>query len=282
MSQRTSSRNTTVVAAVAFAGFAAVLLAVEALAVHGQVDFGRHVLGLDGAYVYVVPIALEGGTLVAAALALWATLTGDSTVAHRAWTYVFLGAAAAANWIGALAAGRSWIAAAYLAAMCVAALRMWHAILHRIRRAELRKAGAVEQPLPRFRGLRWLPGIAFKETLMAWKVAIREEITSPREALALVRGGLDFDEPTEFRAGDDLHSVDWQSFPTKRAATEKMADCLGTYDVQQVRQALAEVGITTDHSTTVKNLRDLQARRDLEERERRRQLMAAVPAATEG
>lgn len=262
-----TSRNTAVVAAVAFAGFAAVLLAIEALAVHGQLDFGRHVLGLDGAYVFVVPVALEGGTLVSAALALWATLTGDSSGMHRLWTYMFLGGAAAANWLGALSSGRSWVAAAYLAATCVAALRMWHAILHRVRRAELHRAGATEPPLPRFRVLRWL--IAPRETGKAWRLAVREGIASPGDALALVRHE---DRPVTPAAAPGGHAdVDWSALPTKRAAIEEMARQLGTYEVRTVRQALSEVGITTDPSNTTKVLRDLADAR-------RRELVAAVPA----
>lgn len=248
----TIGRNTNVVAAVAFAGFAAVLLAIEALAVHGQLDFGRHVLGLDGAYVYVVPVALEGGTLVSATLALWATLTGDPTGMHRFWTYIFLGGAAAANWIGALAADRGWIAAAYLAATCVAALRMWHAILHRIRRAELRKTGAVEAPLPRFRALRWL--IAPAETFAAWRLAVREGVVSPDDALRLVRDELTVTPPTT------SGGVDLDELPSKRAKIEHAAGLLNTYDVAPVRGWLSERGVTTDYSNAARVLRDLASK----------------------
>ena len=263
-----TSRNTAVVAAVAFTGFAAVLLAIEALAVRGQLDFAHHVLGLSGAYVYVVPLALEGGTLVSAALALWATLTGDPTAAHRLWTYLFLGGAAAANWLGALAAGRSWVAAAYLAATCVAALRMWHAILHRIQRAELHKAGAVEPPLPRFRVLRWL--IAPRETGAAWRLAVREGITSPADALALVRREDRIVPPAAATGGEP----DWSTFTTKKSAIEAMAAWLGTFEVKRVREALAAVDIKTDPSTAGKILRDLHEAR-------RRELVHVVPAAVE-
>lgn len=258
-------RKTQVVAGFAFLGFAVVLLAIEAMAVRGQLDFARHVMGLSDQYVYVVPLALEGGTLVTAMLALWATLTGDPTFMHRVWTWVFLAGAAAANWLGALAAGRSPIAAVYLAAFCVAALRMWHAILHRIRRSELRVAGATESPLPRFRLLRWF--VAPRETFTAWKVAVRADVASPAEALALARREIQALTPASSpAAGTD---VDLTSL-TKKAAIEHAAGVLGTFAVNPIRDYLAERGITTDRSNTSKVLRDLQD-------ERRREVVRAVP-----
>lgn len=183
------NRRRALVTGTAYGAFVVVMGAVEALAVRGQLDFGRHVLGLAGAWLAVVPVALEAGALTWAALALWQTLTRDSGTAARAvtrlGTVVAIAAAAAANWLGAEAAGRSLPAANYLAGASVMALAMWHVILHGVRHAELRAAGAIEPPLPRFRALRWL--VSLRETAQAYALAIREGITSPSEAITRLR-----------------------------------------------------------------------------------------------
>lgn len=248
--------RTQVVSAAAFGVFAVVMLAIEALAFRGQLDFARYVMGLTDRYVYVVPVALEGGTLVTALLALRATLTHDPSFMHRVWTWILLGAAAAANWAGALAAGRDHMAALYLAGFCVVALRMWHAFLHGIQRSELRTAGALESPLPRFRPLRWL--VAPRETFKAWKIAVIADVTSPLEALALARREIEAvtpEAPRAVAAAVDLASM------TKKAATIHASEQLGTFEIKPVREWLAKHNVPTDYSTTSKTLRELREAR---------------------
>ncbi|MGH9380821.1 MAG: DUF2637 domain-containing protein [Thermoanaerobaculia bacterium] len=225
-------------AGAALAGFAAVITAIELMAVRGQLDFGTHVIGLSGAWVYVVPVALEGGTLVSASLALWSVLTRDPSFGHRMWTGVFLGAAALANYLGSVAAGRPTIAALYLAGFAVAALRMWHAILHRVTRGQLRATGAMEAPLPRWRTLRWL--VAPGETFRAWRYAVREGITRPAEALAAARAEV---RPATVTAdGVDLGAA------TKSDAWGAAFAAVGDFDVPRALDWLTERGVDADRS----------------------------------
>lgn len=225
--------STRAVAWLAFAAFAAVITAIEMMAIRGQLDFAAHVMGLTGTYVYVVPVALEGGTLASAALALWATLQGDASWRHRMWTAIFLGGAAAANYVGALAAGRSEIAALYLAGFCIAALRMWHAILHRVRR----DAHAPESPL-RFPVLRWL--MAPSETAKAFRVSVLDSL-SPADALSVVRGRT-LPVVTTEQGTVDLSKL------SKAEAVRQAFAALGSYEATPAREWLAERGVKVDRS----------------------------------
>lgn len=256
------------VTAVATIGsFIAVLAAIETLALRGQVDFSRHVLHLKGAWLAVPPIALEGGTLAAATLTLWAVLSQDSASLPRLMTAALLSAAAYANYQGAKHANRPTLAADYLAGASVAAYLMWHSILTRIRRAELRDAGAIETPLPRFRLLRWI--FASRETYAAYKVAIRQSITRPDEALARLRY-----EPVSAPAqgGDQMRSEELAALAAerggKRRVVEYAAATLGTYEPIKAQQWLAARGIEVDQSYISRTLT-----RMIEDR--RRELTAA-------
>lgn len=258
-----SQRSARTVAVIVVGAIGAVLLAIETVAVRGQLDFARHVLELEGHYVAVVPLALEGATAAAAGLTLWATLTGDPVFMHKLWTWIFLGAAVAANWSGALAAGRSTMAALFLAFTCVGALHLWHALLQRIQRNALRALGAMESPLPRFRVLRLI--VAPRETFTAWKLAIRHDITRPADALALARREV---IATPAAAPAAINEVDLTGM-SKREAIEHAAHVLGTFETKPVRTWLAERGVTTDPSNARKVLVDL-------EDDRRRNLVRAI------
>lgn len=246
--------------------FTAVLAAIETMAVRGQVDFARHVLHLSGVWLAVPPVALEGGTLAAATLTLWAVLSRDSASLPRVMTGLLLGAAAYANYQGAEHAHRPTLAADYLAGASVTAYLMWHAILTRIRRADLRHADALEAPLPRFRLLRWI--FAFGETFAAFKIAIRECITRPDEALALARSEptcppLD-DTDTEIPAGELVALAGERG--GKRRAVEHAAEALGSHEPKAVQQWLAARGIEVDLSYISRTLTRMTEdhRRELE------------------
>lgn len=168
----------------AFAGFAVVLGSIESLAVRGQADFGHFELALNGAWVYTVAVALEAGAITWAGLALWAMLTRDRVGLAHFMTAVTVMAAADASWIGARAAHRPEAGAAYLALASVFALLMWHAIMTRVRRDDLRESGEIQgvPAKPRFGWARWV--LAPVETGQAWRLAVLRRISDPAEALA--------------------------------------------------------------------------------------------------
>jgi hypothetical protein len=233
--------------------FTIVLTAIEAMALRGQLDFGRHVLELHGAWLAIPPIALEGGTLVAATLTLWAVLSGDSAALPRLITATFIAACVYASYQGAQHAGRSTLAAEYLAGASATAYLMWHAILTRIRRTGLHEVGAIDAPLPRFRLLRWL--IAFSETSTALKIAVRHNITSPEQALALAQQPA---TNTPRETNPDPRPEDLTVLATrrggKRRAVEHAATILGSTEPTRTQHWLAARGINVDLSYVSRTL----------------------------
>jgi hypothetical protein len=248
-------RRVRAAAVTAIGSFMAVLAAIEAMALRGQVDFGRHVLHLKGAWLIVPPIALEGGTLAAATITLWAVLNQDSATLPRLMTAAFIAAAAYANYQGARHAGRPTLAAGYLAGASVAAYLMWHSILTRVRRSELREAGAIEAPLPRFRLLRWI--IAYPETSAAFKAAIRENITRPQDALALVRQQRELPAAP---GGEQITAEELVALAAerggKRRAVEKASAALNSCEPTRIQQWLAARGIEVDLSYVSRTVKD--------------------------
>ncbi|GLY80543.1 DUF2637 domain-containing protein [Actinoallomurus iriomotensis] len=252
-------RRVRIAAGVAIISFAAVLAAIEAMALRGQVDFSRQVLHLNGYWLAIPPIALEGGTLAAATLTLWAVLAGDSAALSRLMTAICIAAAAYANYRGAQHAGRPTLAAEYLAGASVLAYLMWHTILTRIRHAELRTADAIEDPLPRFRLLRWL--LAFNETRQAFTIAVRENLTRPRDALSRIREIPALPPARQTPPTDEPDTVDHlvalaAERGGKRLAIEKAAQIISSHEPTRVQQWLSKRGIDIDLSYVSRTLKD--------------------------
>ncbi|GAB3971288.1 hypothetical protein GCM10029978_046190 [Actinoallomurus acanthiterrae] len=243
-----------VAALIALVSFLGVLAAIEAMALRGQVDFGRYVLRLNGRWLAIPPIALEGGTLAAATLTLWAVLNHDSAALSRLMTMAFIGAAACANYQGAKHAGRSTLAADYLAGASVAAYLMWHNILTRLRRSDLRQAEALEDPLPRFRLLRWM--FAFQETYAAFKVAIRQNITRPADAIAQAQRELLLLPPAgcEEELPPERLTALAAERGGKRRAVAYAAAAAGSYEPAAVQRWLAERDVDVDLSYVSRTL----------------------------
>jgi hypothetical protein len=256
-----ATRRVRLAAAIAIGSFATVLAAIEAMALRGQIDFGSQVLHLRGCWLAVPPIALEGGALVAATLTLWAVLTGDSATLPRLMTAVLIAAASYANYQGAKIAGRPTLAAEYLAGASVTAYLMWHTILTRIRRTELRTAGAIEAPLPHFRLLRWL--LAPQETRQAFTIAVRESLTQPQEALSHVREQRALPPAGDSHAASQPKEVTTEELVAlaaerggKRQVITKAATALGCHEPARIQQWLAAHDIDIDLSYVSRTLKD--------------------------
>jgi hypothetical protein len=269
-----ASHRVHVAAGLAFTGFAVVLTAIESLAVRGQLDFALFKLHLTQQYKMAVPIALEASGLTFAGLSLWATLTRDRAPVSRTLTVVCVLAAAVASWTGSRAAGLPTIGSDYLAAASVVALLMWHEILHRLRRDELRASGRLTTAAPppparpRFGASRWL--VSPSETLRAWMLGVREGVTSAADAVALVRAEKSIAPPPPVGDGEGLADIAAMS---KRQAIEAAAAELGTYEAVRVCEFLADRhSLAVDHSYAAKVLR-------LSAAARRRDLVHAVGGA---
>lgn len=162
-----------------------VVVAPAAASWHGLVATGRDVFGLRDGWEYLVPLTLDGAAFYAAALAMRAILAGDSAFGPRLLTAGYAVTAAAFQAHHAANFGGSLMSAAYFAGASLSAVVLWDVTLRALRRDQLRAAGLIEAPLPRWRLLRWL--VAPIETARAWRLAVVEQITDPAEALRLAR-----------------------------------------------------------------------------------------------
>lgn len=233
-------------------GFAAVLVALESLLINGQRAFGEHYLGQHGDLTLLVPVALEGGTLVSAGLGLWAMLSGDSYAIHRLWTGIFLAAAMLAGYLGTIAEGLPQTGALYIAGFSIAVLRFWHAILRRIKR------DGHSLNFMRYPAVRWV--LAPGETFHAWKTSHVDGL-DPAEALAAVRGSVHVAAPA---ASSDAHAVDLEPM-NKRQRVMVAAEALGTWEATPVVKWLGDRKYTVDLSYAAQILRTAQddRRRDV-------------------
>lgn len=145
------------------------------------VEVGHGWLGLAGPLAVLVPLVFDAAALYVAALSWRSVLAGDSALVDRllVWAYA-IGSATLNIWYS-----ESAPAAMFFGAASVSAVVLWDRTLRARRRDALREMGAIEQPLPRFRLLRWV--VAPAETGRAWRLAVIEGLTSPAEALEFAR-----------------------------------------------------------------------------------------------
>jgi hypothetical protein len=172
----------------AAAGFAGVLLIVEAVIVaeswRGLTGFAG-LVGIHGLAAYGVPVTLDGVSLVAAFLALRAELTEESSGVYRLALFAFTGASAAANyWHGRLVGGTA--AALYLGGMSLAVAWVFSLMLRQIRQEDRRQAGRLTERLPRFSSAHWARYPAL--TFAAWSLAVRDGHKTARAALDAASG----------------------------------------------------------------------------------------------
>ncbi len=142
-------------------------------------------LGLGGAWPLVVFVALDAAAAVCVGFVLFSAWRGEGAGAFGLLVWLFATGSAVANYQH----GRRTPApddAVFFAAMSIAGPVLLHVTLHRVRRW-VRIADGDYQPARAHFGLRWLPGVAFAETLAAWKTSVRAGISRPELAVAQVR-----------------------------------------------------------------------------------------------
>jgi hypothetical protein len=270
-------------AILAFIGFAVVLGSIESLAVRGQADFGQWELGLSGLWVYTVAVALEAGAITWAGLALWAMLTRDRVGLAHLMTAVTVMAASGASWIGARAAHRPEAGALYLALASVFALLMWHQIMTRVRRDDLKDSGEVKEvpEKPRFGWGRWT--MAPRETFGAWRWSVLQRVSDPDAALKAIA-----DAKAVRRAAKLAREVPALELTTEvltaLGARERLAvafGAIGSVDVPAALAMLAAREAPVDQSYAYQLIKQMGLARDGETPRRRdaKKSAATVKAA---
>ncbi len=219
------------------------LLVVVAIAAamswNGLVGFGRDVLHLKDPWVYGVPVSLDVAAMLCGFLALRAVIAHDSAAGPRLLTFFLVTGSAGANYYHAMDPknGGSTAAALYFGAMSILSWWLFDVVLRQIRRTMLRRIGAVERPLARFRAVRWLRFP--RETFEAWSYSVRYGLTRPEEALAQVW------QAKQIKEAEVLNELPPNI--TKADAVRLALSAVGG-DVTAARDWLEERGMTVDRS----------------------------------
>jgi hypothetical protein len=204
-------------------------------------------LGLDGAWPLVVFVALDAAAAVCVLFVIYSAWRGEATGIFGLLVWAFAGGSALANYRhGQATPARD--DAVFFACMSLAGPILLHATLHRVRRWVRTSAGEYHPARAHF-GLRWVPGVAFAETLEAWKAAVRSGIDRPEVAIAFVR---------ERRLLADLAAADPDGAGEAIGyAAGALAEAGMSFSAHTVRTWLAERGVLVDSATLAGALSEL-------------------------
>lgn len=147
-------------------------------------------LGLTPAFAILAPFALD----IAAAACIGMVVIGAIWRRERAGVFgiliwVFAGVSAVAQYshgITERTAGRAQDAWWFFPAIAILGPLLLEATLNRVRKWARQDAGEQQHGAAGF-GTRWIPGVAFRETLAAWAASRREGIAGWQDAVAYVR-----------------------------------------------------------------------------------------------
>jgi hypothetical protein len=161
-----------------------VALAASYGAALGQAGFAEIYLGMHGPERFVVFLIIEATAVALMMLANQTALAGDS--AGGLWTLVWLVTAGAVTMqvLHAYAIGKPEAAMVYATASVLTVV-LWRAKTRRSLRDRLRAAGMIEDPLPRYRPVRWV--LRPRETFRAWYLALGEGVSDPATAMDMAR-----------------------------------------------------------------------------------------------
>ncbi len=158
-------------------------------------------LGLDGAWPWLAFVALDAAAATCVLMVTLAATRGEGGGIFSLLVWLFAAGSAVANWrhCQTTPARDDGV---FFAAMSLAGPLLLEVALSRVRRWTRIDAHTQLAARPRF-GRRWLPGVAFRETLAAWRVAIREDIGDPSAAVLRVR------QTAALRAMTDTDALVW-------------------------------------------------------------------------
>jgi hypothetical protein len=181
------------------AALVAVIVAPIALSSQDLVKWGNdpHGLGLSLFWAWIVFIALDLAAAVCVGMVTYSAWRGEAGGIFHLLTWMFAGTSAYANYRHGLVSPAA-DAKLFFPAMSLMGPLLLEVTLHRVKRWARIADRQIMTARPSF-GSRWLPGVAFRETLTAWATAKRENIARPEDAIAHVRerkalhGMSDFD-----------------------------------------------------------------------------------------
>jgi hypothetical protein len=209
---------------------ALVILAPVLLSSQDLYAWGRAGLGLPAGWAWLVPVALDAAASVCIGLTIAAAWRRERPGLFGLLVWVFAGTSAWAQYRHGLTV-RDTHPDAYWAFPAFALLgpTLLEVTLSRLRRWARQDQGEQATGAAGF-GSRWIPGVAFRETLRAWAASRREGIAGWAESVAYVR------EQAALRglAGPDSIRYAWQA--------------LGHRDVYPARVWLQARGVLVDQA----------------------------------
>jgi hypothetical protein len=182
-SSEDTHRGSRVLGAVVGVSLAAVIVAPVTLSAQHLIEWAGSPagLGLPVYFAWIVFLALDLAAVSCIGMVVLCAMKGETASSFEAGTWAFALASAYANYSGGHGAGR-W----FFPAMSIAGPTLLHMVLAKVKRWARITEGTAFSARPRF-GVRWLPGIAFRETSAAWAAARRENIARTSDAIAFVR-----------------------------------------------------------------------------------------------
>lgn len=142
-------------------------------------------LGLPVWWAWLAFVALDAAAVVCVGMVTLSAWRGEGGGMFEILTWLFAAGSAWANYRHGLTtpAGDDQF---FFPAMSLAGPLLLHVTLSRVRKWYRVDAGRQVAARPRF-GLRWLPGVAFRQTLRAWQASVREGLERPDLAVGHVQ-----------------------------------------------------------------------------------------------
>ena len=142
-------------------------------------------LGLSYAWAWLTFVALDAAAATCVGMTVYSSWRGEGGGAFHVLTWLFACGSALANYrhgVATPARDDEY----FFPAMSLAGPLLLDVTLSKIRRWARVEARTQLAARPRF-GMRWVPGVAFRETYRAWQAAHREGFERPADAIAYVR-----------------------------------------------------------------------------------------------
>jgi hypothetical protein len=185
-------------------------------------------LGLSSPWDVVVFLALDAAAAACVGMVVYSAWRGETGGAFGLLVWVFAAGSAFANYRHSSRPGAPADARWFFPLMSLAGPLLLEVTVRRIRRWVQTSAGRYERPLPHFRLARWLPLIAFRETVRAMCLAITEGYSRPEDAVRAARAyragwrpstaAPDITEPESLEVGESATGAELEWVPDRLPA----------------------------------------------------------------